>query len=50
MVRKYAQILQMLQAMNAMMYPNGYLVDDGEEEEKRRMASQITDNCSYSRP
>jgi hypothetical protein len=41
----------MLQAMNAMMYPNDYLVDDGEEEEeKRRMASQITDNCSYSSP
>jgi hypothetical protein len=28
--------LQMLQAMNAMMYPNDYLVDDGEEEEKKK--------------
>jgi hypothetical protein len=37
MVRKYAQILQMLQAMDAMMYPNDYyLVDDGEEEEKKK--------------
>ena len=36
MVRKYAQILQMLQAMNAMMYPNDYLVNDGEEEEKKK--------------
>jgi hypothetical protein len=36
MVRKYAQILQMLQAINAMMYPNDYLVDDGEEEEKKK--------------
>ena len=26
----------MLQAMNAMMDPNGYLVDDGEEEEKKK--------------
>lgn len=36
MVRKYAQILQMLQAMDAMMYPNDYLVDDGEEKEKKK--------------
>ena len=36
MMRKYAQILQMLQAMDAMMYPNDYLVDDGEEEEKKK--------------
>ena len=26
----------MLQAMDAMMYPNDYLVDDGEEEEKKK--------------
>jgi hypothetical protein len=26
----------MLQAMGAMMYPNNYLVDDGEEEEEKK--------------
>lgn len=26
----------MLQAMDAMMYPNDYLMDDGEEEEKKK--------------
>ena len=26
----------MLQAMDAMMYPNDYLVDDGEEEEEEK--------------
>ena len=26
----------MLQAMDAMMYPNDYLVDDGEEEEEKK--------------
>ena len=26
----------MSQAMGAMMYPNNYLVDDGEEEEKKK--------------
>jgi hypothetical protein len=44
MVRKYAQILQMLQAMDAMMYPNDYLVDDGEEEEEEKKKDCKSDN------